>query len=387
MSTITGLRSEIDDLDEEIVKLISRRAAVARQIGRVKSEGGTDAYDPVREQAVYDRVARLAKSVVKPGSKPDGKTAVESGEGGGEGGEEEPLSEEALRAIYREIMSLSLALERAPRVAFFGPPGTFTHQAARSKFGASVGYVPEGSIPDVFSAVSADRADYGVVPVENSTEGPINIAWDTLAETPLKVIAEIYLPIRLALLGRGPISSIRRVYSHAQPLAQARNYLATHLPAVEIREASSTIAGVEAAAVERGAAAIASEFAAEGRDTEVLARNIEDSADNETRFFIVGRKAAKRSGRDKTALMVSIKDEVGALHAMLGAFRGEGVNLTRIQSRPSRRRAWDYVFFLDCEGHVEDEAVKKTLSALETRSRHVQVLGSYPAAEREQRNS
>lgn len=357
--SLDSLRAEIDDLDGEIVKLIARRAAVARRIGQLKAEGGGEAYDPVRERAVYDHIEKLAESV---GS---------------------PLPEGSLRAIYREIMSASLALERQVRVAYFGPPGTFTYQAARTKFGASVQYVSESSVPDVFSAVSADRADYGVVPVENSTEGPVNIAWDMLADTPLKVMAEVYLPIRLALLGRGAISSIRRVYSHAQPLAQARNFLRTHLAAVEIREASSTISGVEAAAVERGAAAIASEVAVEGRDLEVLARNIEDSSDNETRFFVVGREPAKRGACNKTVLMVSIKDEVGALHAMLGAFREEGVNLTRIQSRPSRRRAWDYVFFLDCEGHMDDESVKKALSALETRSRHVQVLGSFPAAERE----
>lgn len=349
--SLGGLRAEIDDLDREIVKLISRRAAIAQQIGRLKAAAREQVYDPVREQEVRERIAQHNKG---------------------------PLPVEALLAIYREIMSASLALERLTRVAFFGPPGTFTHQAARSKFGASIEYVPEASIPDVFSAVASRRAEYGVVPVENSTEGPINIAWDMLAETPLKVIAEVYLPIRLALLGRGPMSSIRRIYSHAQPLAQARNYLATHLPAVEIREASSTIAGVEAASVERGAAAIASDLAADGRDIEVLARNIEDSTDNETRFFVVARELVKRSGNDKTALMVSIKDEVGALHAMLGAFRDQGVNLTRIQSRPSRRRAWDYVFFLDCEGHLEDEPVGKVLSALETRSRHVQVLGSFP---------
>jgi chorismate mutase/prephenate dehydratase len=353
--SLDSLRSQIDDLDRQIVELLGRRAAAAQEIGRLKAENGSQAYDPVREQAVYERIARY---------------------------NEGPLPDEALKAIYREVMSASLALERPTRVAFFGPPGTFTHQAARSKFGASVEYVPESSIPDVFSTVSAGRAEHGVVPVENSTEGPVNIAWDILADTPLKVLAEIYLPIHLALLGRGPMAAIRRVYSHAQPLAQARNFLATHLPAVEIREAPSTIAGVEAAAVERGAAAIASEFAAEGRDIEVLSRHVEDSADNETRFFVVGRESAKRAGHDKTALMVSIKDEVGALHAMLGAFREQNVNLTRIQSRPSRRRAWDYVFFLDCEGHVEDEAVKKVVSALETRSRHVQILGSFPMAQR-----
>jgi chorismate mutase/prephenate dehydratase len=354
--SLDSLRAEIDDLDREIVKLVGRRASLAQEIGRLKASGDAQVYDPAREQEIYDRVAGFEKG---------------------------PLPEEAVKAIYREIMSASLALERPTRVAYFGPPGTFTHQAARGKFGASVEYIPESSVPDVFGAVSAARADYGVVPVENSTEGPINIAWDMLADTPLKVISETYLPIRLCLLGRGPMSSIRRVYSHAQPLAQARGFLATHLPAVEIREASSTIAGVEAAAVERGAAAIASELAAEGRDIEVLARDVEDTADNETRFFVVGREPARRGGNDKTALMVSIKDEVGALHAMLGAFRDQGVNLTRIQSRPSRRRAWDYIFFLDCQGHLEDEPVMRALSTLETSSRHVQVLGSFPAAERQ----
>ena len=349
--SLDSLRAEIDGLDREIVKLVGRRASLAQEIGLLKTSGDAQVYDPAREHDVYDRVAGLEKG---------------------------PLPAKAVKAIYREIMSASLALERPTRVAYFGPPGTFTHQAARGKFGASVEYIPESSVPDVFSAVSADRADYGVVPVENSTEGPINIAWDMLADTPLKVIAETYLPIRLCLLGRGPMSSIRRVYSHAQPLAQARGFLATHLPAVEIREASSTIAGVEAAAVERGAAAIASELAAEGRDIEVLARDVEDSADNETRFFVIGGVIPKPTGSDKTALLFTTAHQAGALVEVLNVFERCGVNLTNIDTRPSRRKNWEYYFFVDCEGHIEDRPVARAVAEARQHCLELHVLGSFP---------
>jgi chorismate mutase/prephenate dehydratase len=354
--SLESLRAEIDSLDAKLVELLNRRAELARKIGEGK---GDAAYDPARERDVLASLARANAG---------------------------PLPEEALRAIWREVMSACLALERRTRVAYFGPEGTFTHQAARERFGASVEYVCERTIPDVFSAVAAARADYGVVPVENSSEGTVNVTIDTLAETDLGIVAEMYLPIHLALLGSGPVESIAKVYSHAQPLAQARRYVAASLPAAEIVECPSTASAVEEAlrAGER-AAAIASELAASGRDIEVLARRIEDTPDNETRFFIVGGAAPPRTMRDKTSMIVSIKDEVGALHDMLGIFREEGVNLTSIHSRPSRRRAWDYVFFIDCEGHVEDAHVAKVVQSLESRMRHVQVLGSYPAAERNER--
>lgn len=352
---IESLRSKIDALDRAIVRLINRRAAVAQEIGKRKAPLRAPVYDPEREREVYESV-------------------VSRNEG--------PLSNETIKAVYREIMSGTVALQRPVRVAYFGPPGTFTHQAARKKFGSSVEYLPERDIPEVFSAVVNGKASCGVVPVENSTEGPVNVTIDTLAETPLKIISEICLPIRLALLGHGPVSSVRRLYSHRQPLAQCRRYIGTRLPGAEIREASSTVAAVEQAAIERGAAAIAAELAVEGRDVKVLERRIEDSADNVTRFFVVAENPPPPTGADKTTVLVSIKDEVGALHAMLEVFLREGINLTWIQSRPSRRRAWDYVFFVDLEGHAEDERVRRALEALESRTRHVQVLGSYPAAER-----
>jgi len=353
--SLDDLRSEIDNIDREIVGLLNRRARAVGEIGERKAENGDANYDPTREREVYERIAAA---------------------------NEGPLPEPSLRAIWREVMSASLALQRHTRVAYFGPAGTFTHQAARDRFGSSVDYVPEATIPDVFASVSTGRADYGVVPIENSTEGPVNITADTLAETDLKVVSEIFLPIHLALLGRGKLENVRRVYSHSQPLAQAKKFIATKLPGAEVREAPSTAKAVETAALERGAAAIASELAAEGREVDVLARRIEDTPDNETRFFVVGSAAPRRTGKDKTSIIVSIKDEVGALHSMLGTFREKGVNLTWIQSRPTRRRAWDYMFFIDCEGHIEDAPIAEVIGSLESRTRHVQVLGAYPVAER-----
>jgi chorismate mutase/prephenate dehydratase len=353
--SLEKLRAEIDELDRRIVELLNRRAEAVRAIGALKAENSGSVYDPTRERDVYERV-----------------TGANTG----------PLPDSSLRAIWREVMSASLALQRPTTVAYLGPAGTFTHQAARRRFGVSVEYIPEHTIPGVFSAVAAGRADHGIAPIENSTEGAVNITADTLAETSLKIVSEVYLPIHLALLGRGELSSIRCVYSHAQPLAQARAFLEANLPRAELLEAPSTAQAVETAVGEPGAAAIGSELAAEGRQIEVLARRIEDTADNETRFFVVSNASPPRTGRDKTTMLVSIKDEVGALHTMLGTFREQGVNLTWIQSRPSRRRAWDYMFFIDCEGHIEDAPVAEAVEKLESRSRHVQVLGSYPAADR-----
>ena len=355
--SLEKLRAEIDEFDHRIVELLNRRAEAVRAIGALKAENSGSVYDPTRERDVYEHVTGANKG---------------------------PLPDSSLRAIWREVMSASLALQRPTKVAYLGPAGTFTHQAARQRFGVSVECVPEHTIPGVFAAVAAGRADHGIVPIENSTEGAVNITADTLGETPLKIVSEVYLPIHLALLGRGDLSSVKCVYSHAQPLAQARAFLDANLPGADLREAPSTAQAVETAVSESGAAAIASELAAEGRDIEVLARRIEDATDNATRFFVVSRSSPARTGRDKTTMLVSIKDEVGALHSMLGTFREQKVNLTWIQSRPSRRRAWDYMFFIDCEGHIEDAPVAEAVEKLESRSRHVQVLGSYPAADRAQ---
>ena len=349
------LRHQIDELDAEIVSLINQRAAAARKIGAIKAKAGVKPYDPSREIQVYKQVA-----------------ARNSG----------PLPHEAFRAIYREIMSATIALERPTRVAYFGQPGTFTHLAARTKFGSSVEYIPARDIRDVFMAVSRGRADYGVAPIENSTEGGVNQSIDMFSETRLKIASEIYLPIYHHLLSQRPLTEVRVVYSHPQPFAQCRNWLLGNLGAAAQREAGSTAAAAEMAAKEPHAAAIAGELASEIYQVPIIVEHIEDAPDNMTRFFVVAERMAERTGKDKTSLLVSVKDEPGALLRLLQPFQAHGINLTRIESRPSKRRAWEYNFFVDFEGYVSDEEVRAALHELEGHARHVEVLGSYPAAER-----
>jgi chorismate mutase/prephenate dehydratase len=350
-----ALRHEIDTLDAEIVSLINKRAEAAREIGAIKARQGVKPYNPSREIQVYRQVAAR------------------------NGG---PLSDEAFRAIYREIMSATIALEQPTRVAYFGQPGTFTHLAARTKFGSSVEYIPARDIRDVFMAVSRGRADYGVAPIENSTEGGINQSIDMFAETRLKIASEIYLPIHHHLLSKVPLAQVRVVYSHPQPFAQCRNWVLANLGAVAQREAGSTAAAAEMAAKEPHAAAIAGKLAAEIYKVPIIVEHIEDVPDNMTRFFVVADRMAERTGKDKTSLLVSVHDEPGALLRLLQPFQAHSINLTRIESRPSKRRAWEYNFFLDFEGYVNDEPVQAAMRELEGHVRHVEVLGSYPAAER-----
>jgi len=354
-SEMEQLRRKIDECDEQIVGLINARAANARKIGAIKERDGIKPYNPSREIQVYKKVA-----------------AKNTG----------PLSDEAFKAIYREIMSATIALERPTRVAYFGQPGTFTHLAARTKFGASVEYIPQRDIRDVFLAVARGRADYGLVPIENSTEGGVNQSIDMFADTRLKIASEVYLPIHHHLLSKSALKDIRIIYSHPQPFAQCRNWLTGNLGEIERREVNSTAAAAEMASKEPRSAAIAGSMAAEIYNVPVVAQHIEDSADNVTRFFVVAERMAEKTGKDKTSLLLSIKDEPGALLHLLLPFQNNKINLTRIESRPSKRRAWEYNFFLDLEGHVEDENVRKTLQQLEGQVKHLEVLGSYPAAER-----
>jgi chorismate mutase / prephenate dehydratase len=350
-----SLRRKIDDLDAQIVKLINERADNARKIGAIKAREGVKPYNPSREIQVYKKVA-----------------ARNTG----------PLPDDAFRAIYREIMSATIALERPTRIAYFGQPGTFTHLAARTKFGSSMEYISTRDIRDVFLAVSRGRADYGIVPIENSTEGGVNQSIDMFAETRLKIASEIYLPIHHHLLSQSPLKEIRIIYSHPQPFAQCRNWLMGNLGEVERREVISTAYAAELASKEPHAAAIAGSLAAEIYGVPVIADHIEDSADNITRFFVIAERASERTGKDKTSLVLSIKDEPGALLKLLQPFQSNRINLTRIESRPSKRRAWEYNFFLDLEGHIEDESVRQTLKQLDGQVKHLEVLGSYPQAER-----
>lgn len=348
------LRQRIDALDAEIVKLINERAACAGKIGEIKRAEGAPIFVPSRERAVYERVVGLNHG---------------------------PLPAEAVRAIYREIMSASLALERCPRVAYLGPAGTFSHKAARSKFGSSVEYHPASSFRDVFLAVARGHADYGVIPVENSTDGGVNPAIDCFFETRLKICSEVFIPVHQNLLARCRREEIQTIFSRPEVFGQCRQWLGANFPQAALLECPSTMAAAERASREPNSAAIGPDTAAEVYNLRIVESAVEDNPENVTRFVVIGRESAQPTGRDKTTLMFSIIDAPGALQGMLEPFSRRGINLTRIESRPSKKKAWDYYFFIDLEGHIADERVKTAVDELAGRCRHLEVLGAYPAAD------
>ena len=352
--TIPEHRQSIDKLDTQIVKLLNDRTQHVLAIGEIKIRAGEEIYAPHRERAVLNRICRLS-----PG----------------------PLTAPALRAIYREIMSASLALEKSLNVAYFGPEATYTHQAAVRRFGSSLRYVPQKTIADVFAEVSRNRADYGVVPVENSTEGVVTHTLDMLVDSDLKIVSQIVMPIQHCLVSKWPRKQIKKLFSHPQALAQCRAWVAAHLPAAEVIEASSTTRAAELAGAEPGAAAIASALAAEKYGLRILDSDIQDNAGNATRFLVLGRQCSPPTGDDRTSLMISVTDKVGALHSALAAFRRFRINMTKIESRPNKRKAWEYLFFVDCDGHMSDPKVMKALRVLEEHCNFVKILGSYPKAD------
>lgn len=348
------LRKKIDKLDQQLVYLLSKRAALSRETGKLKRKRGRGAYVPDRESQVLSHVARMNRG---------------------------PLSRQSLEAIWREVMSASLSLEGVPKIAYLGPAYTFTHQASLKKFGSSVEYVPCDTISDVFAEVENNRSDYGVVPVENSTEGAIHHTFDMFIESDLKICSEVLLNISLNLLTRCKrLSEIKAVYSNPQVFGQCRDWIESHLPGVELRGISSTTKAAEVAARERHVACIASSLAGPKYHLRNLASSIQDDAQNKTRFLVISKEPAKPTGRDKTSIMLSIKDRVGALQAILSPFKRCRINLTKIESRPSRKRAWDYYFFIDFEGHSEDRKSSKALAMLERESSFLKILGSYPQA-------
>lgn len=344
-------RMRIDELDERIVGLLSERAKIAQIIGALKAREHADVFVPKREREVYDRIRKL-----NPG----------------------PLSDECLMAIWRELMSGTIALERPIRVSYLGPGGTFSHEAAKLKFGESVEYLPVGSIQAIFSDVNEKVADYGVVPVENSTGGAVSDTLDMFIEYDVKIMSEVLLDVKQNLLSSSALSKIRRVYSKQQVFEQCRSWLYNNLPHAELVDCRSTAGAAEIAAGEDDAAAIGSKEASNIYNLPIVAQNIADRKKNLTRFFVIGGKWAGKTGNDKTSLMILIRDEVGALYDLLLPFKHHGINLTRIESRPSRLKAWDYYFFIDLFGHVEDEGVKAALLEIERTSRHTRILGSYP---------
>ena len=347
-------RKAIDKCDTQIVKLLNERTRHVLAIGEMKRKGGEEIYAPHRERAVLQRICRKNQG---------------------------PITNPSLRAIYREIMSSALSLEKTLTVAYLGPEATFTHQAAIRRFGASLRYSPQKTISDVFTEVSKNRADYGVVPVENSTEGVVTHTLDMFVDSDLKVVAQIILPVQHCLLANCPRSQIKKLYAHPQALGQCRGWVQTNLPRVEIIEASSNARAAELAAKEKGAAAIAGILAAERYDVPVLDYDIQDNVANATRFLVLGRQCSPPTGDDRTSLMFSLVDRVGALYLALAPFRRYRINMTKIESRPSKRKAWEYFFFVDCDGHVEDRRVAKAISQLSEHCSYVKVLGSYPDSE------
>ncbi len=351
--TIDELRKEINRIDGEMLTLLNNRAMCARQIGELKQRDGLVTYHPAREEEIYRRL--MADN---PG----------------------PLLPESIRAVYAEIISACRGIESPLKVVYLGPEATFTHMAARGKFGSSVEFVPVASISDVFIEVDKKRADYGVVPIENSTEGVITHTLDMFIESNLKICAEILLEISQCLLSKSSLEGIKRVYSHPHAFAQVRGWLKSNLPDVEYIEVSSTAEASRRASIEPNSAAVGSELAAQVYFLNILAKGIEDRVDNYTRFLIVGYPSVSRSGNDKTSVMFSVKDRVGALHNMLSPFAKYNVNLTKIESRPSKNTIWEYIFFIDIKGHVEDDNVKKAIDELQKDCLYLKVLGSYPVA-------
>jgi chorismate mutase/prephenate dehydratase len=347
-------RKAIDKLDAQIVKLLNERTRHVLAIGEIKQKAGEEIYAPHRERAVLTRVDRL-----NPG----------------------PITSESLHAIYREIMSSALSLEKTMKIAYLGPEATFTHQAAIRRFGASLKYTSQKTIADVFTEVGKNRADYGVVPVENSTEGVVTHTLDMFVDSDLKIVAQIVLPVQHCLLANCARSQIKKLFAHPQSLGQCRLWVQNNLPKVEIIETSSNARSAEFAAKEKGTAAIAGILAAEKYDLDVLDYDIQDNAANATRFLVLGRQCSPPTGRDRTSIMISVTDKVGALHSALAAFRRYRINMTKIESRPSKRKAWEYFFFIDCDGHVQNHKVENALRDLGEHCNFVKVLGSYPNAE------
>lgn len=352
--SIPDHRKAIDQLDEQIVQLLNERTKHVLEIGAIKLKAGEEIYAPHRERAVLQRIC---KSNVGP------------------------LPNDSLRAIYREIMSSALALEKTMVIAYLGPEATFTHQAAIQRFGSSLSYAPLKTITDVFTEVAKNRADYGVVPVENSTEGVVSHTLDMFVDSDLKIVAQIVMPIQHCLLSRTKREAINKFYVHPQTLAQCRVWLHRNFPQAEVIETSSNARSAELAASDKRAAAIAGTLAAEKYQLPVLEADIQDSSANATRFLVLGRKGPPPTGHDRTSLMFSIADKVGALHNALAPFRRYKLNMTKIESRPSKRKAWEYFFFVDCDGHAEDRKVAAAIALLEQHCSYLKVLGSYPNVE------
>ena len=347
------LRKKIDEIDQQVLKLLNERVRNAAEIGRVKHEQGAQVYVASREEQVLQKLSSL---------------------------NEGPLTEAAIRAIYREIMSAAIALEKPMCIAYLGPEATFTHQAAAKKFGASIDYLAVSAIPDVFYSVQRGDADYGVIPIENSQGGAVSHSMDMFIESDLKICAQIYLDITQNLISQSPLEEIERVYSKDQGIFQCRDWLRSNLPTVALENCESTTKAVKIAKEDPKAAAIASRLAADLYGVPVVVEGIQDRSDNATRFLVVGKKSSGfvQGVEFKTSFLISLNDQVGALESTLGVFAKRGLNLSKVESRPSGKAAWEYCFFVDVIGHFEEKAVAEAVEDLKAFCPFVKWLGSYP---------
>ena len=349
---LTEYRDQINEIDDQILALLQKRAEVSKKVGAVKAETGVaQVYVPHRQKQV---IARLI-------AQNDGK-----------------IPEDALEAIWTEILSASRSLQEPERVAFLGPVGSFGHLAARYHFGALTEFIPIHPQVDIFTEVESGRADYGVVAIENSLQGTVRDVLERFQHTPLWICAETFQPIKQHLLSKSPLTEIRCIYSHPQPFAQCRAWLSRHLGNVEQIEVVSTSEAAQRASQEPSAAAIASELASEIYQIPIVANAIMDEPNNTTRFFIIGSQMSDPSGHDRTSLFFAVRDKIGALHQALGVLEKAQLSLTYLESLPSRVKPWEYVFFAEMKGHIADERVLVALGQLEKVCQNVNVIGSYP---------
>lgn len=355
MKDIQKLRSSIDRIDGEILDCLNRRAKVVLDVARVKKQSGQKFYVPNREQEIMDRLKKINKG---------------------------PFPNDALKPLFREIMSACLSLEEPMKVACFGRLGTFTHMAALRHFGSSASFVPLDSIRAVFEEVDSGKAEFGVVPIENSTEGIVSYTLDMFIDYDLKINAEVMLEVSHNLLSKtGDAKDVRRIYSHPQAVAQCRRWLEINMPGIPVLEASSTARAAEMASGDKGLAAIASELAAKMYDLHFVAKHIEDSRRNFTRFLVIAKDYSPRTGSDKTSIMFSLKNKPGALYDILTPYKRARINLSRIESRPSKRKAWEYIFFVDMDGHIDEKKVMNAIENMKKECLFLKILGSYPSGE------
>src|SRR5262245_30397748 len=354
LAQLKSLRASIDKLDLQILKLVNERASVAAEIGRIKNDHGAEVFSPAREEEVFRNILEANKG---------------------------PLDEGTVRAVFREIMSGSRALQKVIKVAYLGPEYSYSHLAAVERFGQAVEYMRVGSIASVFEEVNRSHVDFGVVPLENSTDGGVSDTLDMFMRLPqLKISAEVRLVIHHNLLANCDQEQIRRVYSKPQALSQCRNWLSKNLPHADMKDVSSTAVAAQLASQEPGAAAVASRQAAVKYGLRMLFTEIEDNPHNETRFAIIGRQESEKTGNDKTAVMFKVPNKPGALVNALDLFNQNKLNLTWIESFPAKTGKNEYMFFVDFDGHIEDPKVRRALSALEGQCEQISVLGSFPMA-------